>query len=85
MDITQPNFNAELSGIKVKDHHIAVLNGLNQLRNDGRLLDVTLWAENRPFQVGFQLILLKAYVKIFLLLSIIPFNYLGTQYIFLIP
>ena len=37
---------------KVEDHHLDVLCGLNQLRNDGSLLDVTLWAENQPFQVG---------------------------------
>jgi hypothetical protein len=34
------------------EHHSNLLQGLNQLREKGQLLDVTLWAENRPFQVG---------------------------------
>jgi hypothetical protein len=34
------------------EHHSSLLQGLNQLREKGQLLDVTLWAENRPFQVG---------------------------------
>ena len=34
------------------EHHSHLLEGLNQLREKGQLLDVTLWAENRPFQVG---------------------------------
>ena len=49
---SQTNAECHKTDFKVKDHHIDVLSGLNQLRNDGNLLDVTLWAENRPFQVG---------------------------------
>lgn len=33
-------------------HQISVLEGMNELRLKGHLLDVTLWAENKAFQVS---------------------------------
>ena len=50
--LSNSNGECHKADYQVEDHHIDVLNGLNRLRNDGSLLDVTLWAENRPFQVG---------------------------------
>jgi hypothetical protein len=54
------------------EHHSNLLQGLNQLREKGQLLDVTLWAENRPFQVRQSL---SAYYKgFFKLLLFILFS-----------
>ena len=43
----------------VENHELDVLCGLNRLRNEGNLLDVTLWAENQPFQVRKINVILK--------------------------
>ena len=50
---TQTNADCHKTEFKIDDHQNDILQGLNQLRNDGSFLDVTLWAENQPFQVGF--------------------------------
>ena len=52
--LPNPNVEYHKQEFKVDDHQFDVLRGLNQLRNDGNLLDVTLWAENRPFQVRIE-------------------------------
>ena len=52
--LPNPNVEYHKEEFKVDDHQFDVLRGLNQLRNDGNLLDVTLWAENRPFQVRIE-------------------------------
>jgi hypothetical protein len=54
------------------EHHSNLLQGLNQLREKGQLLDVTLWAENRPFQVGPSL--LTYYYGFFDMLLFISFS-----------
>lgn len=52
--LPNPNVEYHKQEFKVDDHQFDVLRGLNQLRNDGNLLDVTLWAENQPFQVRIE-------------------------------
>ena len=52
--LPNPNVEYHKQEFNVDDHQFDVLRGLNQLRNDGNLLDVTLWAENRPFQVRIE-------------------------------
>ena len=52
--LPNPNIEYHKQEFKVDDHQFDVLRGLNQLRNDGKLLDVTLWAENQPFQVRIE-------------------------------
>ena len=49
--LSQSNEECHKTEFKIEDHHFDVLQGLNQLRNEGSFLDVTLWAENQPFQV----------------------------------
>ena len=49
----QTNADCHKTEFKIDDHQNDILEGLNQLRNDGSFLDVTLWAESQPFQVGF--------------------------------
>ena len=61
---SQTNAECHKTDFNVKAHHIDVLSGLNQLRNDGNLLDVTLWAENQPFQVGVNLSIISSYYKV---------------------
>ena len=50
--LSQTNEECHKTEFKIEDHQIDVLQGLNQLRSEGHFLDVTLWAENQPFQVG---------------------------------
>jgi len=46
-----PTLSVHRKEFEVKEHEMVMLEGLNQLREKGLLLDVTLWAENMPFQV----------------------------------
>ena len=47
-----PYLSVHRKDFESMEYHSHLLEGLNQLREKGQLLDVTLWAENRPFQVG---------------------------------
>ena len=61
--LAQSNAECHKTEFAIEDHQNDVLQGLNDLRIDGSFLDVTLWAENQPFQVGIALILIISFLS----------------------
>ena len=55
--LAQSNAECHKTEFAIDDHQNDVLQGLNDLRIDGNFLDVTLWAENQPFQVGMLILI----------------------------
>ena len=55
--LAQSNAECHKTEFAIEDHQNDVLQGLNDLRIDGSFLDVTLWAENQPFQVGMLILI----------------------------